>query len=243
MRNYEAEYKARIEYIRGVVESARAGGIVFGNSGGKDSALTGILCKAACPNTLGLIMPCGPSRNYNEDMADARALCGKYNIDCEVIDLAGIKNDFIKLLERAGPLSETARINIAPRLRMTALYAIAANKHYLVAGTDNRSELYTGYFTKWGDGAYDFNPIADLTATEVLEFLRYLGAPESIITKQPSAGLFDGQTDETEMGISYGVLDSYILGGAAREADIALIERLHAASAHKRRMPDMFRPK
>jgi NAD+ synthase len=243
LRDYEAEYAARVEYIRGVVESARAEGIVFGNSGGKDSALTGILCKAACPNTLGVIMPCGPGRNYSEDMADARALGNRYSIDNEVIDLAGIKNDLMELLKRTGPLSEPAQINIAPRLRMTALYAIAASKNYLVAGTDNRSELYTGYFTKWGDGAYDFNPIADLTATEVLEFLRCLGAPESIISKPPSAGLFDGQADETEMGISYGILDNYILNGTAREADIALIERLHAASEHKRRMPDIFRSK
>jgi NAD+ synthase len=242
MRDYEAEFNERVKYIRGVVNSARARGIVFGNSGGKDSALTGILCKAACPEALGAIMPCGPSRNYTEDMADARALCERYDIKHIILDLAPIKESFTALLESAGPLSEAALMSIAPRLRMTALYAIAANNNFLVAGTDNRSEMYTGYFTKWGDGAYDFNPIADLTATEVLAFLRHLGAPEHITSKPPSAGLFDVQTDESDMCISYDVLDSYILGGAAREADIALIERLHAASAHKRRMPDTFRP-
>ena len=111
-----------------------------------------------------------------------------------------------------------------------------------MAGTGNRSEAYMGYYTKWGDGACDFNPIADLTASEVLAFLRYLGAPESIVSKAPSAGLFDGQTDEDEMGVSYRAIDGWLLEGRAEENDLAVIERYHRSSEHKRRPIPTYRP-
>ena len=104
-----------------------------------------------------------------------------------------------------------------------------------MAGTGNRSEIYMGYFTKWGDGASDFDPIADLTAGEVFAFLEYLKAPRQIIDKAPSAGLFDGQTDEEDMGVSYRAIDEWILCGTGEEADLAVIERYHARSEHKRK--------
>ena len=97
-----------------------------------------------------------------------------------------------------------------------------------------------GYFTKWGDGAYDFNPIADLTVTEIYEFLRYLKAPEEIISKAPSAGLFEGQTDEAEMGVTYRSIDEFLRSGTANEQDSAIIERYHRTSEHKRKMPATF---
>lgn len=132
-------------------------------------------------------------------------------------------------------LNQMATSNIAPRLRMLTLYTIGAAEGRLVAGTGNRSEAYMGYFTKWGDGAYDFNPIADLTVTEVYAFLSWLHAPENIIRKAPSAGLFEGQTDEQEMGVTYAVIDRYILTGEANEHDKAIIDRYHSRSEHKRR--------
>jgi NAD+ synthase len=98
-----------------------------------------------------------------------------------------------------------------------------------------------GYFTKWGDGAFDFNPIADLTVTEIYAFLRYLGAPEAIISKAPSAGLFDGQTDEQEMGITYQAIDTFLLEGRASAADKAIMERFHGVSEHKRELPLQYR--
>src|SRR5690606_9555285 len=98
------------------------------------------------------------------------------------------------------------------------------------AGTGNRSEAYMGYFTKWGDGACDFNPIGDLTVTEIYEFLRFLKAPAVILEKAPSAGLYDGQIDEGEMGISYERIDTFLLGGSVTEAELAIIERYHRAS-------------
>jgi len=97
-----------------------------------------------------------------------------------------------------------------------------------------------GYFTKWGDGDYDFNPIADLTVTEIYEFLRYLKAPECVFEKPPSGGLYEGQTDEKDLGISYKAIDDYLLNGNATEEDKALIDRFHKASAHKRKAPPVY---
>jgi NAD+ synthase len=239
MRDYEIEVKSRVEFIRGVIKSAGADGVVYGNSGGKDSALVGILCKMACDNTVGLIMPCGSKRNYETDKTDAEAIAQQFGIATRVVDLSGIRNEFIRSVGDTC-FSDLAIANIAPRLRMTMLYSIAASENRLVAGTGNRSEGYMGYFTKWGDGAYDFNPIADLTVTEIYEFLRFLNAPDFIFDKAPSAGLFDGQTDESEMGVSYRSIDEFLLNGTVNEHDRAIIERFHKASEHKRKMPAVF---
>lgn len=237
MRNYELETKNRIAFIRDVLLSANSNGIVYGNSGGKDSALVGILCKMACANTVGLIMPCGSKRNYDEDKNDAQAIAQKFDIGIRIVDLISVRDSLKDALDNVSTLTETAYANIAPRLRMTALYAVASCENRLVAGTGNRSEGYMGYFTKWGDGAYDFNPIADLTVTEIYEFLHYLKAPAAIIEKAPSAGLFDGQTDEGEMGISYRSIDDYLLTGKVNDNDKKIIERYYRAGEHKRRMP------
>ena len=234
-RNWQEEWEGRIAWIRGLVDDSGAKGIVFGNSGGKDSALVGILCKAACENTVGIIMPCASKRNFGIDAEDGRALAEQFGIESRTVDLTGIREQELEVLRTVTELTPLAVSNIAPRLRMTTLYAIAAAENLLVAGTGNRSEAYMGYFTKWGDGAHDFNPISDLTVQEVFAFLEYLHAPRSIIDKAPSAGLFDGQTDEAEMGVSYRAIDAYILTGTADERDRAIIERFHRRSEHKRR--------
>jgi len=234
MRNYETETKQRVEFIRGLIKSAGAKGVVYGNSGGKDSALVGILCKMACSDTVGIIMPCGSKRNYEIDKTDGLALAKQFDIAVRVVDLSAVKNELVRSVSENTKLTDSATANIAPRLRMTALYSIAASENRLVAGTGNRSEGYMGYFTKWGDGAFDFNPIADLTVTEIYDFLRFLKAPEFIISKAPSAGLFDGQTDESEMGISYSSIDDFLLNGNVNEKDKAVIEKFHKVSEHKR---------
>ena len=241
MRDYKAEFEKRVAYIRALVESAHASGIVFGNSGGKDSALAGILCKAACEDTVGLIMPCASKRNYGADADDGRALAEAFGIETRTVDLTGAREAMISAAAGAARLNDAAINNLAPRLRMTALYAVAAAENRLVAGTGNRSEIYMGYFTKWGDGACDFDPIADLTASEVFAFLEYLGAPRQIIDKAPSAGLFDGQTDEREMGVSYAAIDRWILSGEGEEKDLAVIRRFHERSEHKRKAISTYR--
>ena len=240
MRDYKAEFESRVEYVRAYLESSHCAGIVFGNSGGKDCALVGIICKAACENTIGVLMPCGSKRNYNADTDDAVLLAEQFNIESRTVDLSPARDAMTAELEKVTSLNNSAITNIAPRLRMTTLYAIAAAENLLVAGTGNRSERHMGYFTKWGDGGSDFNPISDLTATEVLEFLDYLGAPRRIIEKAPSAGLFDGQTDEAEMGVTYKAIDDYLLYGIVNERDKAIIDRYHSRSEHKRRPISTF---
>ena len=235
MRNYKTEFEERVEFIKSVLKDSGASGIVYGNSGGKDSALVGILCKAACDNTVGILLPCTSKRNYDEDTADAMEVANKYGIETRTVDLTPVKEAELKALEGVAELNSAALANIAPRLRMLTLYAVAAAEGRLVAGTGNRSEAYVGYFTKWGDGAHDFNPIADLTVTKIYEFLRYLEAPECIIKKAPSAALFDGQTDETEMGVAYAELDRHINGEAVPADKAEKIERLHRNSEHKRK--------
>ena len=240
MRDYALEFEKRVAWIRALVESAHASGIVFGNSGGKDSALAGILCKAACADTVGVLLPCGAKRSYGADADDGRALAEAYGIETRCVDLGAVRESLIAALGAAAELNDAALINLAPRLRMTALYAIAAAEGRLVAGTGNRSEIYMGYFTKWGDGASDFNPIADLCAGEIFEFLRFLKAPASIVEKAPSAGLYEGQTDEQEMGVSYAAIDGFLQGGTVSEHDRAIIERYHSRSEHKRRPISTF---
>lgn len=245
-RNYAVEIDNRVAFIKKCLTDAKATGVVFGNSGGKDSALVGILCKLACENVLGVIMPCQSKRNYLEDADDGKALAEQFGIENISIDLSDAKQEITNKLEPYLPASASAQAalsNIAPRLRMTTLYALAQTRNALVAGTGNLSERTMGYFTKWGDGACDFNPIADLTATEVFEFLRYLKAPTSIIEKAPSAGLYDGQTDEKDMGLTYAELDGYIKTGQGSDEGIKKIKHAYSITEHKRRMPLLFNDK
>ena len=235
MRDYKKEFENRVAFVKELLAESGAKGIVYGNSGGKDSALVGIICKAACDNTVGLIMPCSSRRNYELDAKDGETVAKQFNIETRTIDLTPVKEAMLSQLGSVTEVSKMADVNIAPRLRMTTLYAVAASEGRLVAGTGNRSEAYVGYFTKWGDGAHDFNPIGDLTVTEIFEFLRYLNAPSCIIDKAPSAGLFDGQTDEQEMGFKYADLDEFLLTGHTNEKAMAIIDRMHRGSEHKRK--------
>ena len=239
MRDWEKEKQKRVAFIQDMLASTGAKGIVFGNSGGKDSALVAALSSFATKNVLGVIMPCASKRNFGEDREDGLAVAAKYGVETMIVDLTKVRSD---LLSAVGDSLTTkgALSNIAPRLRMTTLYAIGAEKGYLVAGTGNKSERYMGYFTKWGDGACDFNPIADLTATEVFDFLRYLGAPEHVVTKAPSAGLFEGQTDEAEMGVTYAEIDAYLRGEKVSEEAEKIIEKYHKSSLHKMALPPVF---
>ncbi|MEG2450465.1 MAG: NAD(+) synthase, partial [Clostridia bacterium] len=171
-----------------------------------------------------------------------------YDIPQIEVDLTPVKEEFLKAIGDnfcdAYASEKTVRLanaNINPRLRMSVLYAIGQMRGYLVAGTGNKDEITMGYFTKWGDGACDFNPIADLTVAEVYDFLRFLGAPNSIIEKKPSAGLYPGQTDELEMGISYDEVDKYLKGEEVSENSKKIIESAKAKNAHKLAMPKWYK--
>jgi len=240
MRDYKSETEKRVAFIRNQLEQSGATGIVFGNSGGKDSVLVGVLCKLACEDTVGLILPCSSKCNYGEDMTDALMISGLFRIEKRMVDLTKTFDILKKALKDAVNVTQAAEVNIAPRLRMTALYVIAASENRLVAGTGNKSERHMGYFTKWGDGAFDFNPIADLTVTEVYQFLTHLDVPKRILDKAPSAGLYDGQTDEDEMGITYKAIDEYLRSGVCAPGDMEIIANYHRKSEHKRNPPKVY---
>ena len=122
MRDYQAEYEGRVSFIRELVKSSGVSGIVFGNSGGKDSALVGILCKAACENTVGIIMPCASRRNFGMDADDGRALAEQFGIETRMVDLTAVREKLMEQLGFVTELNSQAITNLAPRLRMTALY-------------------------------------------------------------------------------------------------------------------------
>lgn len=240
MRNYEEELANRVRFIQEVVTNAGAKGIVYGNSGGKDSALVGILCKKACENTIAVRMPCEARRSYEEDLQDAQTIATQYGIELRTVSLDACKEALIQETKKETTLTSMALQNVTPRLRMATLYLIAASEGCLVAGCGNRSEHYVGYFTKWGDGAYDLNPIADLTVSEIYAFLQYLQAPQAIVKKQPSAALYDGQSDEEELGICYASLDRYLDGQEEDSGIIDTIQQLHLTSQHKRNPPLVY---
>lgn len=237
----------RVQWIKDILASSGARGIVYGNSGGKDCTLTGALCRMATENVLGVIMPCQSSSNYGSDRDDALAAGEKFGIAQIEVDLTAVKESLVaalggELAPEGAPdgAERSALININPRLRMTTLYALAQARGYLVAGTGNLCEATVGYFTKWGDGAYDFNPIADLTVPEIYDILRYLGAPEHIIDKAPSAGLYQGQTDETELGVTYADIHAYLRGGELSESMRRKIADMESRTAHKRALPRCY---
>lgn len=244
LRDWEAELASRVAWIRGIIGGA---GVIYGNSGGKDCTLVGILCRRATRNIYGVIMPCESSRNYGQDRDHARMAAEKYDISTLEVDISSVKCAFREVLTpvfSAVCAEETfvgkAEMNLNSRLRMAALYTLGQSLGCLVAGTGNRSERVMGYFTKWGDGAYDFNPISDLTVTEIYEFLKFLEAPDEIIGKTPSAGFYDSQTDEAEMGISYAAIDEFLLHGTGLPENIRKIQEAQRVTEHKRQLPACY---
>lgn len=220
------------------VKAAGLKGAVFGLSGGIDSAVVaGLARRALGKDALGVIMPC---HSHPDDRAHALLCAGAFDLSVLEVDLGQTYDTLLSTLLTAAPdisPDRMSKANLKPRLRMSTLYYFANVHSYLVLGTGNRSELTVGYFTKHGDGGVDAMPIAGLVKSEVRALAAELGVPQEIITKPPSAGLWDNQTDEGEMGLSYEHLDSYILTGEAPPEIRQRIERLMASSGHKRRLP------
>jgi NAD+ synthase len=220
------------------VKAADAKGVVVGMSGGLDSSVIAVLCKRALPrNTLGVLLPCYSSEI---DLSHARLVAQEFDIATTTVTLDSIFDAVKKALPSEGFDAETeklAQANLKPRLRMLTLYYLANRLGYLVVGSGNRSELEVGYFTKYGDGGVDILPLGNLLKSQVRELASYLGIPEQIISKPPSAGLWPGQTDEAELGISYEELDRYLMSGKASEEVKQKIEALSRSAAHKRCPP------
>ncbi len=222
---------------------ADARGVVFGMSGGLDSSVTAILCKRALGDkVLGLIMPCH-SNPADED--HARLVADLFDIRTEKIDLGPVFDLLLNLLP-AGDRLPVA--NLKPRLRMVALYYFSNRLDYLVVGSGNKSELMAGYFTKYGDGAVDISPLGGLLKTEVRQLAQELGVPPQIIAKPPSAGLWAGQTDEGELGITYDELDEALRALEAGKIDqfddevLAMVRKMVSRNHHKRASIPIYQP-
>ncbi|MFC7321007.1 NAD(+) synthase [Halobacillus campisalis] len=223
-------------------ENAGVKGMLVGVSGGIDSAVVAHLIKKAYPDhSLGVIMPC---KSHGSDQEHAKKVISSCEIDSLTVDLTETHNvmfgnilDQLKTDNSYDPDQEKiADANLRARLRMSTLYTLATNHQYLVVGTDNAAEWHTGYFTKFGDGGVDLVPLVNLTKGEVREMAEYLGVPDEVIHKQPSAGLWEGQTDENEMGTSYDMIDRYLKGETIPDKDKEIIQAMHNRTAHKREM-------
>jgi NAD+ synthase len=226
-------------WLRDYATQAGASGYVLGLSGGIDSACTAVLCQQAVGrNLLAAILPCySPA----EDAEMALLLANTFGIKTVTVDLVPVYQAVLASLPPKLPHLATA--NLKPRLRMATLYALAQAHGYLVAGTGNKSEIAVGYFTKYGDGGVDVEPLGDLYKSQVRELAYELAIPQPIIDRPPSAGLWPGQTDENEMGLTYEQLDCTLMAidhGQTEQIDSELlskVRRMVSTSSHKRSMP------
>jgi NAD+ synthase len=232
MYNFDAKKVTQelIVWVRDYFEENGKGcKAVVGISGGKDSSVVAALCKEALgkESVYGVLMP----QDQQSDIEYSYKLCEHLGIEyCEVNI-----GDTIKELEKSIPLklNSVATTNIPARIRMTILYAVSSVVNGRVANTCNLSEDWVGYVTKFGDGAGDFSPLADLTVTEIKQIGRELGLPEVFIEKVPIDGL-TGKTDEDNLGFSYEVLDRYIREGICEDQQTKeKIDKLHKINLHK----------
>ncbi len=229
-----------VDWLREYVYGAGCRGVVFGLSGGLDSAVVAALAvRAFGDDALGIIMPC-----YSDPTdAEHATLCAEtFGLSVITVDLNQAFDTVCQTLSVTADTPPVVVANIKPRLRMLTLNYYAALRQALVIGGTNRSEWVTGYFTKHGDSGVDLMPIGPLVKRQVRELAAHLGVPQVIIDKAPSAGLWQGQTDEGEMGITYDQLDDYILTGQADAQVKAIVDSLHQRSEHKRRpapMPEL----
>jgi NAD+ synthase len=230
-------------WMRQRVADAGAEGIVVGVSGGVDSACVASLAKQAMgrESVLALLLPC---HSDPQDAEHGRLVTDAFGLPTITVDLSAVYDSLIATLPPTD--QRLAKANLKPRLRMTTWYYFANARNFLVAGCGNKSELMIGYFTKYGDGGVDMLPLGDLYKSEVYELARELGVPEPVRERPPSAGLWPGQSDEEEMGLTYDTLERALVTmttGTHLGVDAETLEKVRRTtenSAHKRSMPPIF---
>ena len=236
--NTEQLAEKLILWIRDKVLAAGCKGVVVGMSGGLDSSVLAVLCHRAFPQSMfGVLMPCYSSQ---EDREHALATASKFSIPTKTVALDTVFDTLLQALpgDRVDPaVSRLAEANLKSRLRMLTLYYFANQLKYMVVGAGNRNELSVGYFTKYGDGGVDVLPLGNLVKGQVRELASFLGISQQIIDKPVSAGLWQGQTDEAELGFSYEELDRYLVTGEVSKELEGKIKSMIAASGHKRLPP------
>ena len=235
---------AIVDWLREYADGAGANGYVFGLSGGIDSACVAALCRRAVgrQHVLGVWLPCHSSA---EDAAMAGLVASSFGLRLVTVDLCPAYDALVAALP--ADTCDLAKANLKPRLRMAAWYALAQTRGYLVAGGGNKSEILTGYFTKYGDAGVDLLPLGDLYKWQVRLLACELGVPQPVIDRAPTAGLWPGQTDEGEMGLTYAELDAALAAietGSLAGVDPALlsrVQRMVGKTAHKRALPPICR--
>jgi len=227
------------------LDSAGMDGFACGLSGGIDSALTAALAARAVgpEHVLAALMPC---QSQPEDATLGQLVADTLGITTVTVGLGAAFDALVAQFPPDVQSGGLAIANVKPRLRMLTLYYLAQSHNYLVLGSGNKTELAIGYFTKHGDGGADLLPIGTLNKTQVWEMARELGVPQEVIERPPTAGLWPGQTDEGEMGITYRELDSVLAAieagdtSAVEPAALDKVQGMMARSAHKRVMPPIF---
>ncbi|MCI9177915.1 MAG: NAD(+) synthase [Clostridia bacterium] len=234
------------KWIRSYVEEVHANGVVLGMSGGIDCSVVARLCQVAGVKTELVLMPYGDDMEKTNSYKHSMEFINKFGFSYHTYDIKPCTDALTSCVQ--SPLFdptmvnlELAKANVRPRVRMSHLYLYAQPHNLLVIGTGNLSERTIGYFTKWGDGGCDFNPLGMITKREVYILARYLQIPDSIINKKPSAGLWEGQTDEDEIGLTYEQIDSYLLNGTSGEQEVdTIIEKKAFIAQHKLKAIPMF---
>ncbi len=227
-----------VSWLRDKRDKTGLKGAVFGLSGGVDSAVVAALSKLAFGDDhLAIVMPI---HSLKEDEVDAKLLADKLGIKTTRVDLTSTYDDFVKNAKAEG-FTKMSLSNIKPRLRMTNLYLYGQNLSYMVLGSSNKSEYLVGYFTKWADSACDVYLLRDFYKSEVYELAKVLGVPDEIINKKPSAGLWKGQSDEDELGVSYDDIEKYFEGETIDSEKAKRIQALYKSTQHKRDSIDYYK--
>lgn len=253
-------------WLKDKLFAASADRFVLGLSGGIDSAVVcGLCARAVGPDrVLGVMMP---SASNPDDAEAAREVANAFHITSTSVDLTDLTDLFYQTVPDSNTFwseilgedqaadGDEARVqlataNVRPRMRMMTLYYLANLSRGIVVGTGNKTESMIGYFTKYGDGGVDLLPIADLYKSEVRAVARAIGVPERVITRPPSAGLWEGQTDEDEIGLTYDQLDEALAAMESGDTSgidpqvLAKVKHMNTVSAHKREpVPAFTKPR
>lgn len=242
------EIRRRVDFLKSYVKQAGATGLLIAISGGVDSAVATGLCKRATDElsaetgkeyiTLGVFQPYGEQEDIQHSYAVAEAFGLTHKAETNIeqaVDEITLETEYaFKSLGIHRHLSRGGKGNVKARTRMVVQYALAFDMNLLVVGTDHASEALTGFFTKWGDGAVDLTPLSTLNKRQIRQLARELGVPTEVIDKAPTAGLWEGQTDEAELGVSYEDNSDYLEGKEIDPKARENLEQRYSRTEHKR---------